>query len=153
MKTPVSLHDLAALVVKSGVHLGGLTDAQRIWALGVAAQCLEPETGVSEAQANARLKAALAGPAAFLATDHVELRRWLIDSGWWTRDGFGRRYERVSLSALPHLLRLPAEALEGLDLPAWVAELQQAHLAERERRRQSWEADHTNKNADLARPA
>lgn len=152
MKTPVSLHDLAALVVKSGVHLGGLTDAQRIWALGVAAQCLEPGAGVSEAHANARLKAALAGPAAFLATDHVELRRWLIDTGWWTRDGFGRCYERVSLSALPHTLRPPAEALKGLDLPAWVAELRQAHLAEREKRRRSWDADRAG-SAARARPA
>jgi hypothetical protein len=130
MPTPpqAALATLAGLVVKSGVHLGGLSEAQRAWALG----------GVSEAQANARLKSALAAEAAFLDTDHVELRRWLVDTGWWRRDGFGRCYERVPADALPPGLRPQAEALAGIDLPAWVAALRQAHRAERERRRQSW---------------
>jgi len=135
---PAALATLAGLVVKSGVHLGGLSEAQRAWALGVAAQGLPHGPGVSEAQANARLKAALAAEAAFLDTDHVELRRWLVDTGWWRRDGFGRCYERVPADALPPGLRPLAEALADIDLPAWVAALRQAHRAERERRRQSW---------------
>ncbi|MFZ4650713.1 MAG: DUF2087 domain-containing protein [Rubrivivax sp.] len=129
---------LAALVVKSGVHLGGLSEAQRAWALGVAAQGLPHGPGVSEAQANARLKAALGAEAAFLDTDHVELRRWLVDTGWWKRDGFGRCYERVPADALPANLRPLDEVLAGLDLPAWVAARREAHRAERDKRRQAW---------------
>ena len=57
-------------------------------------------TQVTEAQANDLLRQALGAQAAFLGTDHVELRRWLVDTHWWSRDGFGRAYWRTPLADL-----------------------------------------------------
>nr|MCU0969788.1 DUF2087 domain-containing protein [Rubrivivax sp.] len=75
---------------------------------------------------------------AFLDTDHVELRRWLIDSGWWRRDGFGRAYARVPAAELPAALQSLRQALDTLDLPTWVAaERARAHR-QREQRRAAW---------------
>lgn len=37
----------------------------------------------------------------WLETDHAKLRRWLVDTGLLERDGYGRVYDRVSLTELP----------------------------------------------------
>jgi hypothetical protein len=71
---PSSLQPLAALFVKAGVSIGGLSDAKRrlvprlVWA-GL------PAAPMSEREVNEALKAQLVGVANFLDTDHVELRR------------------------------------------------------------------------------
>lgn len=108
MPPPALPAPLARLALKRGVGLGGLGAEDRAWALAVAAACLPPGDGPAdgddEAGVNRRLREALAGDAAFLDTDHVELRRWLIDTGWWRRDGFGRRYQRTPVAALPEAL-------------------------------------------------
>ena len=131
------LAPLKPLVLKSRVSLGGLGEVERAWALAVAAMRLRTREAIGEAEVNARLKACLAEEGAFLATDHVELRRWLVDTGWWARDGFGRRYERVPATALREALKPMAEAIGDIDLPAWIAGHRQARQAERERRRQA----------------
>lgn len=133
----MTIERLAALVVKSGVSLGGLPDEDRQLALSVAAAALPLGEGLAEAQVNARLRRSLAEECAFLATDHVELRRWLVDTGWWRRDGFGRCYERVPVGELDEALRPLAERVSRLDLPAWVTGTREARRAERERRRQA----------------
>ncbi len=133
----MTIDRLPALVVKSGVSLGGLPDEDRQLALAVAAAALPLGEGFAEAQVNARLRRSLAEECAFLATDHVELRRWLVDTGWWRRDGFGRCYQRVAVAELGDSQRPLAEAVGGLDLPAWVAGARDARKAERERRRQA----------------
>lgn len=130
---------LARLVVKSGVMLGGLSQPDRLLVLALPAERLRPGEAVSEAEVNARLRCSIAEEAAFLDIDHVELRRWLVDSGWWRRDGFGRCYERVPTDALAGELREVADALHGLDLPAWVAACRDALRRQREQRRQAWE--------------
>jgi len=131
------LAPLKPLVLKSRVSLGGLGEVERAWALAVAAMRLRTGESIGEAEVNARLKACLAEEGAFLATDHVELRRWLVDTGWWSRDGFGRRYERVPATALREALKPMAEAIGDTDLPGWIAGHRQALQAERERRRQA----------------
>ena len=127
-------------MVKAGVSLGGLTDADRAVVLGVAAQCLPEGVDHSEAQVNEVLKTALAGVIAFLATDHVELRRWLVDAGWWRRDGFGRVYCRVPLAELPPALQGVAADLRTVDLPAWIEARRDAHRQMRDQRRRLHEA-------------
>lgn len=128
---------LSRLVIKQGVGLGGLTDQQRMSALALAWAVL-PEQGMTERQINERLKDALAGVVSCLDTDHVELRRWLVDTGWLARDGFGREYRRQ----VAQLCRAEAAdwiaLLQSLDVPAWVAEQKSLHHAQREARRQAW---------------
>lgn len=132
------LAELAALVLKSGVGIGGLSQAQRDLALAVPALALPPGLVADEAQVNRLLQQALAAQAAFLDTDHVELRRWLVDAGWWRRDGYGRAYERTPLPALPETLRHLTLALAELDLADWVATQRDAERSRRAARRDAW---------------
>jgi hypothetical protein len=139
MTDPLSA--LAALVCKRGVGVGGLTQAQRLLALAVPARALPRDSDHTEAQANAALIAALGAEAVFLDTDHVELRRWLVDTGWWWRDGYGRVYRRPVGAALPQDLQPIDAALDGLaDLRAWVADCAARHEALRAARRAAWAA-------------
>lgn len=133
------LGDLVAWVVKDGVALGGLTPEMRQRALAVAWAGL-PTVVMSEKAVNAALLLQLAGAARFLATDHVELRRWLVDAGWLTRDGYGREYHRVAASDLPGTARAVAEVLATVDVAAWVAQARLRQTVQRDRRRQAWSA-------------
>ena len=83
---------LAARVVKDGVSLGLLGDADR--SLALAACALPTGRAHREADVNQLLGHWLEGAGAMLRTDHVELRRWLVDAGFVSRDGFGREYVR-----------------------------------------------------------
>ena len=132
-----------ALVLKSGVSLGGLSDDDRTWALAVAALRLEAGVECTEAQANDALKGCLQHEGSFLQTDHVELRRWLVDTGWWVRDGYGRAYRRRHLGELSEPLRAIAQALSGWDVAAWILSQRVAAQHAREARRQAWEARQT----------
>jgi predicted metal-binding transcription factor (methanogenesis marker protein 9) len=89
-----------ALVLKERVHLGSLGLAQRLEALSLVWCCL-PRDSCDERDINIALKALLNGALAWLETDHAELRRWLVDTGLLERDGYGRVYDRVSLTELP----------------------------------------------------
>lgn len=130
---------LAALVVKDGVALGGLPGHQRQLALALAWVGL-PEMPLTEAEVNDRLKSLLARALRCLDTDHVELRRWLVDAGWLARDGYGRRYERVARGDLPPARTAAAAAVAGLEPDAFTAACRAERAAERETRRQAWVA-------------
>lgn len=130
---------LAALVVKDGVALGGLPEAQRQLALALAWAGL-PGTALTEPEVNQRLQVLLAAALRCLDTDHVELRRWLVDAGWLARDGFGRRYQRVAADALPGERAAAAAAVAGLEPDAVTAACRAERAAEREARRQAWVA-------------
>jgi hypothetical protein len=129
---------LQALVVKDGVGLGGLPALQRSLALALVWAGLPAGSECSEREVNACLRAQLAGAAAFLDTDHVELRRWLVDTGWLQRDGYGRAYRRVAADALAPEQRALAEALADLRTDAWVAEARAAQRARRDAQRRDW---------------
>ena len=134
-----SLAELAAWVVKDGVALGGLSPGLREQALGVAWSGL-PAGVLNEKAVNVALLAQLAGAARFLGTDHVELRRWLVDSGWLKRDGFGREYHRVLLQDLSASQQPVAAALAAVDVAAWAQSLRARRGAARESRRHAWQA-------------
>jgi hypothetical protein len=138
MNAPDPLLALAVLVTKDGVSLGALPAAQQSQALAVVWAGLPAETALSEREVNACLEAQLAGAAAFLDTDHVELRRWLVDTGWLQRDGYGREYRRVAAGSMAPDQRALAQALAGLHTDTWVADLRTAHRARREARRRDW---------------
>lgn len=133
---------LRALVVKEGVMLGGLTEPQRALALGFVWAGL-PRSTLHERGVNEALKAQLADAARFIDTDHVELRRWLCDTGWLARDGYGREYHRVAVSALPPALADIGTALEAAfdgGTATWAAQQRHERAAEREARRRAFEA-------------
>jgi hypothetical protein len=134
---PAELQPLASLVLKSGVAIGGLSDAQRQLALALVWAGL-PATPMSERDVNDALRQHLAGAAAFLATDHVELRRWLVDAGWVVRDGYGREYRRVDAAALAPAMHALGAAFAGIDTEAVCAAARAAHAAERAARRRAW---------------
>jgi len=132
------LADLATLVVKQGVAIGGLAEPERRHALALVWSGLPDEQVLSEAQVNEALKGQLAGAASFLGTDHVELRRWLVDAGWLARDGFGREYRRVSPQALPEHLQSLARELAGFEPANWCAAQRATRLDARAARRRAW---------------
>lgn len=134
---PEPLRPLAALFLKAGVALGGLSDAQRRLALALVWAGL-PDLTLTEREVNEVLKARLAGAAGFLGTDHVELRRWLVDAGWLARDGYGRAYCRVDATALPPPLQPLAAAFGGIDTDALAAGVRAAHADNRAARRRAW---------------
>lgn len=89
---------LAQMEVKQGVALGGLSPSDRGTALALVWAGL-PTEPANEKAINQNLQSQLAGVAAFLDTDHVELRRWLVDGGWLQCDGWGRVYQRAARRA------------------------------------------------------
>ena len=101
------------LAVKQHVLLGGLT-------------------GSRAQEFNVALKAWLAGPGTMLDIDHVELRRWLVDTRLWTRDGYGRAYAR---GTPPAALASVVAALDAVDLDAEARRARAALAQEREARR------------------
>jgi len=155
-----ALPGLAAVLVKDGVSLGGLSEAQRsnvlawVWAGLPQEPSLEPNSvpnseplpkPLTEREVNAALKRQLTGAAVFLATDHVELRRWLCDGGWLARDAWGRAYRRVAAEGLPEHQRARGLALQAaapqpgraLDTEACTALRRAQHHALRSARRQA----------------
>jgi Uncharacterized protein conserved in bacteria (DUF2087) len=136
---PERLAEAAAMVIKQHVGLGTVPERSRDLALALVWAGL-PDGVMDEKGINGALRAVLEdGVGAFLATDHVELRRWLADAGWLQRDGWGRAYERVAFGAFEAERRAWVEPLLALDVNAWARGLRQQHAAERERRRARWE--------------
>ncbi|MEI6026203.1 MAG: DUF2087 domain-containing protein [Betaproteobacteria bacterium] len=129
---------LSAMVIKTGLGLGLMSDADRRLALALPAWRLPPGQSLVEAAVNALLKDSLQAEASFLRTDHVELRRWLVDTGWWHRDGFGYAYTRPALDALPEDLRAIAAALSTVDPAAWAQQQVSIHRTAQRERRARW---------------
>jgi hypothetical protein len=127
---------LAALVAKDGVSLGLLAEADRAQVLALAAAAIEPGREHREADMNRILERWLEGPGAMLRTDHVELRRWLVDVGFVTRDGFGRAYLRGE-AEVGRATALLGEAT-GDALAGAVADLRAIKAYEREARREAF---------------
>ena len=132
------LQRLGLLVVKQGVALGLLSPLERslvfalVWAglpLGV----------LTERELNAQLQTQLATTVSCLATDHVELRRWLVDAGWLRRDGYGRAYQRTERAELAAADQALAAPLAALDVQAWAGARRAEHEARRAARRLDWQ--------------
>jgi len=126
MSPPAARAHVAAflrLALKQGVSLGALHSGRReefVAVLAAATLAFDPGRDYDEAAVNAALKPWLAGPGAMLATDHVELRRWLVDCGLLGRDGYGRRYRRPPPSAewAPAIAALPRRVFSDALMPA-----------------------------------
>jgi hypothetical protein len=136
------------LAVKQGLLLGTLSAGRRedfVVALAAAAHAFDVDRDYDEAGVNAALKAWLAGPGSMFVTDHVELRRWLVDVGLLERDGYGRRYRRT----VPRADWASAiAALQGLDLVAEAARARAAEHARRAERKARWTVRSDNPPGD-----
>jgi hypothetical protein len=89
----------------------------------------------TEAEVNGLLRSWLAGAGAMVASDHVELRRALVDCRLIGRDGFGRRYGR---RAVPDAWQDAMCALDGVDLAAEAAAARAADARFRAERKARW---------------
>lgn len=126
------------LAIREGLTLGALHAGRRgdfLVVLASAALAVGRGREYTEAEVNAALRDWLAGPGAMLATDHVELRRWLVDSGLLERDGYGRRYARSGAAGEWVDVFV---ALEGADLAAEARAARSAEAARRAARKASW---------------
>ncbi len=95
MDASVAAARFAALAVRRRLSLGVMHAANpRDFALvlAAAARAFDAAREYRERDVNDALRAWLQGPGAMLDVDHVELRRWLVDTGVLARDGFGRAY-------------------------------------------------------------
>jgi len=123
--------------VKQGVALGALTGDAFAATLAAASLALPAGARMTEREVNDALRAWLAGAGAMLATDHVELRRWLVDCRLVTRDGFGRCYARASA---PEPFAAAVEGLAGADLAAIARNARDADNQARSERKARWKA-------------
>jgi hypothetical protein len=128
---------LARLAAKQGIALPRREDDFRVL-LGSAACTLAPDREYTEREVNDALRVWIDGAGSMLATDHVEIRRWLVDTGLVERDGFGRRYRRVAPP--PARFADALQALDGLDAAAVVAKARTDDAERRRSRRAQHEA-------------
>ena len=128
---------LESLILKSGLRLGLLSDSDRALALALAACAIEPGRPLLEDGVNRRLRDWLADIGAMVQTDHVELRRWLVDSGYVARDGWGHAYVRnpVELERARQLLG----ATDAVSLASAVRSARVAAKSARIARRRTYE--------------
>ena len=128
------------LAVKQRVGLGALAGSRGdefATALVAASLAVPADAAISERDVNERLVAWLAGPGAMLSTDHVELRRWLVDLGLVERDGYGRACRRL---VAPPACRDAAPGLVAVDPGAVADEARREHAFARAERRARHEA-------------
>jgi hypothetical protein len=129
----------ARLAIRRGISVGALQSGSRndfVLVLAAAAQGFAPGQAYSEREVNEILRGFLAAPGAMLATDHVELRRWLIDFHLLERDGFGRVY--TTGKPAPEFAVAAAQLVE-LDLEALAGEARARDAAARAERKERWE--------------
>ncbi len=132
------LERIAQLALRHGVHLSTLQqkdgrDLELLFASATLA--FPPDELLSEREANDILQRFLATAAVMVATDHVELRRWMVDTGFLRRSEFGTDYRR---GAIPGWLSEAARTLDFDRIATTVAQARSAQETQREARRQAW---------------
>jgi tRNA(adenine34) deaminase len=132
------LDRLGQLAVRNGVHLASLQqkdgrDLELVFAS--AALYFPSEQLLDERGANDILKRFLATAGTMLDSDHVELRRWLVDTGFIRRSDFGTDYRR---GTLPAWLSEAAAELDADQIGRAVSGARSARDEQREARRQAW---------------
>ncbi|SEK65176.1 hypothetical protein SAMN05216359_102552 [Roseateles sp. YR242] len=125
-----TLQALEALVLKRGVTLGRMSERDLLITLAYASLSIPLLAEQSETSANQALKEWLGGGGTMLRIDHVELRRSLIDMGYWVRDGFGRAYSRPVL-ADDHPAKAHVDAMSSADVSSLLREVRSKRDAER----------------------
>ena len=138
---PSAIERFAVLALRRDVSLGVLLSTHpRDFGvlLAATAQSFPKGHEFSEREVNDRLRAFLGDAGAMLGTDHVELRRWLVDFHLLDRDGFCRVYTAGAPSA--DIAELVAQ-LAVIDLPAVGRAARHEEAARRAERKERWEAE------------
>ena len=138
-RAPTATERFAALAIRRGLSLGALQSASaRDFALVLAAAAngFAPDRGYSEREVNDLLRGFLDTAGAMLATDHVELRRWLVDNHLLERDGYGRVYTTGTPAAEVAAL---AHELAGVDLVSLARAARDGDAARRAERKARWQ--------------
>jgi tRNA(adenine34) deaminase len=92
---------------------------------------------LTEAQANDLLRRFLANTGIMLDTDHVELRRWMVDTGFLRRSDYGADYRH---GTLPDWLGAVADQIDAEEAEYVVAQARADHHEQRLARKQAWVA-------------
>ena len=132
------LERLRTLAIRQRMSLGVMhsaAPADFALLMAAAAHAFVPGRAYTEPEVNVCLRAWLEGAGAMLDVDHVELRRWLVDTGVLARDGFGRAYARGTPGAA---IAAAVRTLAGQDLAARVRDARAAETARRDARRTQW---------------
>jgi len=129
---------MSQLALRQGVHLSTLQqkaggDLELLFAS--AALAFPLDASFTERDSNEILKRFLAGAGVMVATDHVELRRWMVDAGFLQRSDYGSDYRR---GALPDWLSDAAQQLDFERVATAVAQARSTNETQRESRRQAW---------------
>ena len=132
------LDRMAQLALRHGVHLSTLqqkdgSDLELFFA--GAALAFPPNASLNEPDANEILKRFLATVGVMVSTDHVELRRWMVDKGFLQRSDFGTDYRR---GVIPEWLADAAHALDFERIASAVAQARSTDQTQREARRRAW---------------
>ena len=132
------LDRMSQLALRHGVHLSTLQQKDgrdlELFFAG-AALAFPPDVSLSEHDANQILKRFLATAGVMVSTDHVELRRWMVDTGFLQRSDFGTDYRR---GVIPEWLADAAQALDFERIANVVCQARSANEAQRETRRRAW---------------
>jgi tRNA(adenine34) deaminase len=132
------LERMSQLALRHGVHLSTLQQKNgRNLELLFASAALAFPAGalLSEQDANEILKRFLASAGVMVATDHVELRRWMVDTGFLQRSDYGTDYRRGSI---PDWLSEAVQTLDFERIANAVTQARTANESQRETRRQAW---------------
>lgn len=129
---------MSLLALRQGVHLSTLQqktggDLELLFAS--AALAFPSDISITEKDSNEILKRFLSGAGVMVATDHVELRRWMVDAGFLQRSDYGTDYRR---GALPDWLADAAQHLDFERVADAVAQARSDNESLRESRRQAW---------------
>ena len=132
------LDRLMQLALRHGVHLSTLQqkaggDLELLFAS--ASLAFPADKSLTEREANDILQRFLATAGVMVATDHVELRRWMVDMGYLRRSDYGTDYRR---GPLPEWLADAARELDIERIATTVQQARQKNENEREARRQAW---------------
>jgi hypothetical protein len=121
---------LVDLCLRSGITGLPKREEDRHIVFKSAALYLEPTTNLTESELNEGLQAWLNDVWEAGGLDHVTLRRWLVDTGYLTRDRDGASYRIAPSTAAPYAFE---EEIKQLHLPE-VLEAAKKELEERKRR-------------------
>ncbi|HVF62402.1 MAG TPA: tRNA adenosine(34) deaminase TadA [Casimicrobiaceae bacterium] len=126
------------LCVRDNLALGGLQSGRQAdfrTVLAAAALTFDDDRSYSEAEVNDRLERWLETAGAMLRTDHVELRRLLVDMRLLARDSFGRAYRRTDDDGA---FSQAIAGLSGVDLGHVASEARDALSRDRAARKAAW---------------